>query len=241
MLRGCRLVASAGTSYPDRMNRAASIFVLGATIAGAACGAPQGRLTDDPATAGARLDSTQNGGPIALGRPNVERAVRDERIKVQSARLELDRAIDEGDGHDDLLPVKLAVLRADITARASFVAQLELCLVDSTECPPTLDEPTVPHDYDPDSGDFATAIHPTATEWPATAAQIEKSACGCRTGACVNWVTADLDRWEAAVPADAPSDDAAVEHVTGARACLWSRLGKRAHRVNPDDSTATAE
>jgi len=218
------------------MNRAALIAVLAA-----ACGAPQGTLTSEREAGGTRLDSTQRGGEIALGRAAVERTVRDERIKVQSARLALDRAIDEGDGHDDALPVKLAVLRADITARASFVAQLELCLTDASECPPSLDEPTIPRDYDATTGDFTTQIKPVASAWPATAGQIEAAACGCRTGACVQWVTADLDRWEAALSGEAQADDAAVEHVTGARACLWSRLGKRAHRVNPDDSAATDE
>ena len=96
----------------------------------------------------------------------------------------------------------------------------------------------MPREYDPATGDFTTQIRVVASQWPATAAQIQAAACGCRTGVCVQWVTADLDRWEAALPADAQSDDAAVEHVTAARACLWSRLGKRAHRVNPDDSVA---
>ncbi len=151
------------------MNRAASTIVLGAALAAAACGASQGRRGPDREAGGTRLDTTRRGGEIALGRATVERAVRDERIRVEAARLALERAIDEGDGRDDALPVKLAVLRADITARASFVAQLELCLIDSTECPPSLDEPSIPRDYDATTGDFTTQIRPVASAWPATA------------------------------------------------------------------------
>lgn len=216
------------------MNRAVTFTVL----ALAACGGSQGTHATGASDPSTRLDATSRGGPNPLGRPAVERAARDERIKVEQARLALDRLIEDSDGKDDSLPVKVAALEADITARASFAEQLELCLADSSECPPTLDEPTVPRDYDPATGDFTAQIRVVASQWPATAAQIQAAACGCRTGVCVQWVTADLDRWEAAVPADAQSDDAAVEHVTAARACLWSRLGKRAHRVNPDDSVA---
>jgi hypothetical protein len=49
-------------------------------------------------------------------------------------------------------------------------------------------------------------------------------------------VIADLDRWEDALPAAAQADDAAASHVSGARACIWARLGKKAPpRAQPAD------
>jgi hypothetical protein len=125
-------------------------------------------------------------------------------------------------------------------AGAAFAAQLAACLQTPDDCPPSLDEPAIAPDFDPATLSFKGAFTADASKWPAAATSIEAAACGCRTGGCVSWVMADLDRWEAALAPSVQADEAAATHVVGARACIWTRLGKKAIAPVADGATDEA-
>jgi len=170
-----------------------------------------------------------------LHRGDVERALDSERRALQA----LDQRITDVESRADNDAAATAGLRADATARAAYADQLQRCLSDATQCPPSLDEPTIDADFDAASGQFKGAFASSVSQWPDAAATLEKHACGCRTAACVDWVMADLDRWEASIPADAQADEVAATHVVGARACLWTRLGHRA--IGASSAASSAE
>jgi hypothetical protein len=220
------------------MNRGVLALVLAA-----ACGAACGGTKTPEATYKTSTTGGDEGGGVRVGGGRFSRADVEHAIKTeQDALAQLDQRIADldakGDPRDADAPVRVAALRADRTAGAAFVAQLGRCLDDPAQCPPSLDEPAIAADFDLASHQFKGAFGWSAAQWPEAAAQLEKNACGCRTSSCVDWVMADLDRWETAVPADAQADEAAATHVVGARACLWTRLGRRpidAPSPNPAD------
>jgi hypothetical protein len=221
------------------MMRAVSLVAIGSAVGALAAGAlvigglaACGSSKTPASTLRTSTTGGDDGGAVQVGggryaRADVEHALKAER----DALAQLDQRIADTEAHadsrDDAAPVRLAALRADATAGAAHAAQLQRCLGDRAQCPPSLDEPAIDADFDPDTRQFRTALAATPTPWPEIAARLEQHACGCRTSICVDWVMADLDRWEAAVPADAQSDETAETHVVGARACLWTRLGKR--------------
>lgn len=206
--------------------RAAALFVMLA-----ACGGT--RPTE--ATYHASVPGGDEGGGSArvgggrFARGDVEKAIRAEKDALALIDQKVIDTENGDDGKDADAPVRLAALRADRAAGGAFVAQLEACEQDGDACPPSLDEPQIGSDFDAASGEMNGAPNLATAKWPDQAAVLERNACGCRTRACVDWVMADLARWEAAVPPDAQADEAAEVHVVGARACLWTRLGKPAH------------
>ena len=209
-----------------------ALALVSALAAATACSGSSAPPPAYPTVAVAGLhDGGGAGARVAGGRfsrAEVEHAIAAE----QDHLLELDRRIQETEANADPssaagAAVAASVLRGDRVAAASFVAQLMACLDDAEVCPPSLAEPLIPRDFDPSTGEMTSEVTVDPAAWPRTAAQLEQNACGCRTSACVAWVLADLARWEAAVPQDVQADETAAAHVTGARACLWARLGRR--------------
>jgi hypothetical protein len=182
----------------------------------------------------AGADERVGGGRFARGEVDHALASARKAVELDDARLAEDDAKD--DGKDPEAPVRRAALLADRVATASFAAQLDACLREPDDCPPSLDEPVIPDAFDQATHDFKGTFTADAAKWPATAAEIEKAACGCRTGACVEWVIADLARWEDQLPAAAQADESAATHVVGARECIWSRLGKKSIELSPPPS-----
>jgi hypothetical protein len=177
------------------------------------------------------------GGRFARG--DVEHELERARKAVELDDARLADADEKDDGKDADAPVRRAALLADRTATAAFAVQLDACLREPDDCPPSLDEPAIPDSYDPVTHQLKDAFAADAAKWPAAAAELEKAACGCRTGTCVDWVMTDLARWEEQLPAAAQADESAASHVVGARACIWSRLGKKPITAAPaptDDS-----
>lgn len=213
------------------MNRALVALVVG----GAACGGT--RAAESTYHAPATTGDEGGGGPRVGGgrfaRADVEHAIKAEEDALAALDAKIDAADAADDGKDPDAPVRRAAMHADRVAGAAFAAQLQACLATADACPPSLDEPTIASDFDLATHQFKGAFNSAAAAWPDAAAAIEKAACGCRTGTCVDWVLADLDRWEAALPAATQADEAAATHVVGARACLWSRLGKKSPPVVP--------
>lgn len=197
-------------TYPSlaRVNTRAHVFVVAAALGGC----PKTPVEDT--TGGmSGLDRGEGGeGGVSLGGKDVGPVLGPE----QDALAALDAKIARADGDE------LVALRHDRTARASFIAQLERCAEDALACPPSFDEPVIPDAFDP-------ATHTIAGErsgdWPAAAEAIHVAACGCRTRACVDWVLADLLRWESSMTPHEQDEGTAAERVTAARECLWSRLG----------------
>ena len=218
------------------MNSRAVVLVsaLAAAAATAACPgdrtAPATYHTSAPPSLHGGADTGDRVAGGRFSRAEVQRAIQAE----QDHLLTLDRRIQDAEAATSSSAAAAAItwsrLRADRTAAASFVAQLMACLDQPAMCPPSLDEPLIPRDFDPGTGEMTGAFTADPAAWPETAARLEKDACGCRTRACVDWVLADLARWEAAVPAAAQDDDAAAAHVVGARTCLWDRLGEHVRR-----------
>lgn len=114
-------------------------------------------------------------------------------------------------------------LRLDRIALASYLADVERCQAGEIECP-AAEEPAVPREYDPATGELAGPFVADGAAWPDAAARLAASACACRTHACAMWILAELDRWEAALEGDV--EDAAAEPVTLARECAAARLGR---------------
>ena len=212
------------------MRRGLVIVVL------AACGGTHAPKTTYH-TAGTGPGSDGGGGERIAGgrfaRGEVEHALKkaNENVALYDARLAEADAKD--DGKDPDAPVRRAAMLADRVATAAFAQQLDACLREPDDCPPSLDEPAIPDAFDQAAHEFKGSFTADAAKWPAAAADIEKAACGCRTGACVEWVIADLARWEDQLPAAVQADEAAATHVVGARACIWSRLGKRSIGAAP--------
>jgi hypothetical protein len=201
------------------MNHRWLSFVIGPLTFTAACGAsapePRSGGRNAAEVGGGRAGEVGGGG--AGVDPEIARVLDDERARL----AELDARIAAATGDDAF------ALRADRTARASFVAHLRSCAAGDVACPPSLDEPAVPPDYDEATGTLSGPFDADADRWPAAAAAIAARACGCRTRACVEWTLADLDRWERALP---PQDaDRAAPEVTLARECAWARLGRRSY------------
>jgi|SRR5579862_3911395 len=174
------------------------------------------------------------GGRFARG--EVEHAMKkaNENVALYDARLADADAKD--DGKDPDAPVRRAAMLADRVATAAFAQQLDACLREPDDCPPSLDEPSIPDDFDQATHEFKGSFTADAAKWPAAAADLEKAACGCRTGSCVEWVIADLARWEDQLAASVQADEAAATHVVGARACIWSRLGRKPITAPPADT-----
>ena len=206
----------------------------------AACGGSRAHGTYDPGTGSGSVDVGDPNAMVGGGRfsrRQIAEAIRDEKQSI----AKLDERIGDTSAkldaaYDDDTTVVLASLRADRVAATSFVAQLEQCLDEPGACPPSLDVPQVPSDFDVTTGEFAGKPVLDPSKWAEASAAIEKSACGCRSSSCVLWVTADIDRWEAALSEDDQADEAAAAHVTGARECLFARLGERPIRPALDDS-----
>ena len=215
--------------YAERMKRALVIALV------AACGgtrAPESTYSTSAASGSASDDGGgERVGGGRFSRAQVEHAIDKETKALQLLDASLSEADDKDDGKDPDAPVRRAAMHADRVAGAAFAAQLAACLHDADDCPPSLDEPAIASDFDPASLSFKGTFAADVSKWPATATSIEAAACGCRTGACVAWVMADLDRWEAALPAAAQADESAATHVVGARECIWARLGKKAIAV----------
>jgi len=223
--------------------------VLVSALAAAAAGCPGDRTT--PATYHAVAPASPHGGAAADGarvaggrfsRAEVDKAIQAEQDHLLSLEGRIQEA-DENASHATAAEAAVlgARLRADRTASASFVHQLMACLDDPTVCPPSLDEPLIPRDFDPETGEMTSKVTIDPAKWPETAARLERDACGCRTRVCVDWVLAELARSEAAVPAAVQDDDAAAEHIVGARTCLWERLGEHVRRPTADGADASAD
>lgn len=206
------------------MNTRAVLLVVGAVVTGCRP-APV-----EDATGGGPSDVDRGSAgddPVSLGGKDVSRALADE----QAALADLDAKIVDAEtavegSKDPAVIEAMLALHHDRTARRSFIAQLERCSTDATACPPSLDEPAIPDAYDPAIGEITGGFTARVDAWPAAASAIAEAACGCRTRRCVDWVMADLARWESALtPHEADAGDSA-ETVTQARGCLWSRLGR---------------
>ena len=212
-------------------------LVLAAALA--ACGgtrAPETTYHAGPGDGSDAGDPNARVGGGRFARGQVEHAIRVETDALGLLDARIADADAKDDGKDPDAPVRRAAMHADRVAGAAFVAQLGACLREPDDCPPSLDEPAISNDFDLGTRQFKGAFSADASKWPTAAASIEAAACGCRTGACVDWVMADLDRWEAALPASAQADEAAATHVVGARECIWTRLGKRSLAPVPTDS-----
>ena len=209
--------------YARRMKRALVALCL------AACGGT--RSTEStyhaPTTGGGDEGGETRVAGGRFARADVEHAIKAEQDALASLDQKLLSADEADNGKDPDAPVRRAAMHADRVAGAAFVAQLQACLGTAEACPPSLDEPTIGADFDLATRQFKGAFESTQAKWPAAAAAIEAAACGCRTGLCVDWVMADLDRWEAALPASVEADEASATHVVGARECIWARLGKK--------------
>jgi len=164
---------------------------------------------------------------VSLGGKDVSRALADEQAALAELEGKIGKAEAALEGSKDPAKVEAVLaLHHDRTARRGFIAQLERCAGDATQCPPTLDEPEIPATYDPAIGELTGAFEATADAWPAAATAIFAAACGCRTYRCLEWILADLARWESALtPHEQDAGDAA-HSVTSARECLWARLGR---------------
>jgi len=176
------------------------------------------------------------GGRVAGGRfarADVEQAIKAEQDALAALDQKIVAADQADNGKDPEASVRRAAMHADRVAGAAFVAQLEACLAAAEACPPSLDEPQIGADFDLATHQFKGAFESSQSKWPAAAASIEAAACGCRTGLCIDWVMADLDRWEAALPASAEAEEASATHVVGARECIWARLGKKSRLPQP--------
>ena len=213
------------------MNTRGAWLVAAAFVAAGASGAcgASARSAGDPR--GVVAPEGEGDGPRVAGgrfsRKDVERALaadRDALAGLDKAIAQLD-ASDEADPGDARL-LRVAALRADRAARSATVAELTGCLEREEACPPSLDEPAIPSDFDAATGELSAGFEADATRWPQAAAAIEQHACACRTAACVAWVDADLQRWEAALSPSAEGDEVTAGQVTRARGCLWRRLGR---------------
>jgi hypothetical protein len=169
-----------------------------------------GRLSD---TGGDGETGEGGGGGVASG--EVGRAIDDAKDALADLDARLERARDAGS--DDAV-----VLAQDRIALASFLAHLERCAADETQCPPRLDEPELPSEYDVPSGELKGAFGASADEWPDAAKTIAANACACRTRACTSWILAELERWTIAL--SAKDLDAAAEDETRARECVHARI-----------------
>jgi hypothetical protein len=200
------------------------VAVLVVVVAAGCHGAPV-----EDATGGGTSDVDRGSAgddPVSLGGEDVSavRAAEQDALADLDAKIAKAEAALEGSKDPALVEAMLA-LQHDRIARVSFLAQLDRCAADATQCPPSLDEPAIPSTFDPAIGDFTGTFTAAADDWPAAATAIAAAACGCRTRTCVDWVLADLARWEHALtPHEQDAGDAA-QSVTQARECLWSRLG----------------
>lgn len=205
------------------MNTRGLVLVVGAVVAGC-----HPTPVDDQ-TGGGPSDvdrGTAGDDPVSLGGKDVSKVLAAEQSALEDldAKIAKAEAAMEGSKDPGLVEAML-VLQHDRIARASFIAQLQRCAGDATQCPPTFDEPAIPASYDPAIGEITGAFDARVEAWPDAATAIAASACGCRTRGCVDWVLADLARWEHALsPHDQDAGDA-TRSVTQARECLWSRLG----------------
>jgi hypothetical protein len=206
------------------MNTGVVAIVVGAVVAGC-----HPTPVDDHTGGGTSgVDrGTAGEDPVSLGGKDVSKVLADEQAALADLEAKLAEAEAALEGSKDPARVEaMLALQHDRTARTSFIAHLERCSTDATQCPPRLDEPQIPSTYDPAIGEITGAFTATEDAWPAAATAIAEAACGCRTRRCVEWVLADLARWEGALtPHEQDAGDAAVS-VTLARQCLWSRLGK---------------
>lgn len=125
---------------------------------------------------------------------------------------------------DDLAAVALAHDRA---ALASFLDDLQRCGTDAAYCPPELDEPAIPAEYDAAHGELTGDFTADASKWPSAATALGEHACACRTYDCAMWILAELDRWEGVLTPRELDDDRGAEGETRARSCVHRRLGGR--------------
>jgi hypothetical protein len=207
------------------MNTRVVALVVGAIALG---GCPKTPVEDTTGGGTSDVDrGSADDDAVSLGGKDVSAALADEQAALAELEVQITKAEDAlENSKDPALAEAMLALHHDRTARQSFIAQLERCAKDATQCPPSLDEPSVPSNYDPAIGELTGAFSASVDEWPEAATAIAAAACGCRTYRCVEWVLADLARWESALtPHEEDAGDAA-ESVTLARECVWSRLGR---------------
>lgn len=181
-----------------------SRFACLVVLAIAACGP---KVAADEPERLADLDEGGDEGGGAGGR-DVSEAI----AEAKAALAALD-ALDEGDE---------ATLAKDRTALASFLADLERCAADGELCPPRVEEPTIPKEYDAATCEIGGSMTATVSEWEDAAPTLAASACGCRTRACAEWILAELRRWSDSL--DDGQRDGAAEHETLARECVHRRI-----------------
>ncbi len=191
------------------MNRGPLIFVIGAALGGC----PKTPVEDTTGGVSGLDRGSAGEEGVSLGGKDVSGVLASE----QEALAALDAKIEATDD----VEARVA-LQHDRTARASFIAQLERCSDDALACPPSFDEPTIPAAFDPATHTIDGA---PSGDWPRAAESIAAAACGCRTRTCVDWVLADLQRWESSMTPHQQDEGDAAESVTLARECVWSRLG----------------
>lgn len=204
-----------------------------AMIAAAAVGC--GPSAPEPESGGGKLSTAGGGGSgedetgAGPASAEVAQAISDQKARIESLEREIAAARDkvEADAASDPMLVEaLIALEHDLVAGRSFLAHLERCTAGELACPPRLDEPAVSAEYDAATGGFGGAFTAEVETWAIVAEGLAASACACRTRVCVDWVMAELDRWEEALSeSDEDHADAGVS-VTAARECAWARLGK---------------
>jgi hypothetical protein len=209
------------------MNRTLAGLVF---VALASCGpkvpaeeAGGGRLAD----VGEGGAGDEGGGGVGVG-GDVGRAIDEARAglteldgKIAAARA----ALEENKQDDPAADEAVIALEHDRVALQSFLADLERCAADKEACPPKLDEPTLPSEYDAATGELKDAFAADAAKWPDEAAQIAADACACRTYVCAEWILARLGRWQAALTPKQLDGEGAAVHETAARECVHARLG----------------
>ncbi|MCA9679835.1 MAG: hypothetical protein KC464_32685, partial [Myxococcales bacterium] len=140
---------------------------------------------------------------------------------------EIARTLEQQDAakDDPALRDRMVGLLHDRTALLGFLGHLERCAAGEVACPPRLDEPKVPRDYDAAEQLIRHPFAADPTAFAGAAKAIAEASCACRTRTCVEWVLADLRRWDEGLSLEDQDDEAAAASVTLARECAWDRLG----------------
>ena len=133
-------------------------------------------------------------------------------------------------GADDASDERLRTARRDLAVRRRFIAALESCRASRRACPPQLDEQ--PFVFDPDA---RPAVPPLLTAplrfdvdaWRQVARELHDRACACRTGACVDGISAAIEQLEHRPSPEVAGDEQASGAITHARECLLVLRGRR--------------
>jgi len=157
----------------------------------------------------------------------LDRALIDERgveAKAERAIAEFEAGGQSVAGSD-----QMRVLVADLAVRRRFIAALEVCRSGRHLCPPRLDDPPFPYDYDA-TGALPPLDAPLRFDresWRAITVELHGRACACRTVFCLDAVGETIDQLEPKPMLDVQGDEVASESLTRARQCLFRLRGKR--------------